>query len=102
MASARPLAEFFQQGYGVPVNADQLAEWLNSSDTKALAQLPEFIGAGDAVNKGSDKYQALLKMETLNVDRLPATDETGRFAGMVERSRLTASLLIDVAKNLNK
>lgn len=102
LANARPLAEFFQQGYGVPVNADQFAAWLNESDTKALVQLPGFIGTADAVSKGTDKYQALLKMETLAVDRLPATNEAGRFAGMVERSRLTASLLIDVAKNLNK
>jgi hypothetical protein len=102
LANARPLAEFFQQGYGSPFSADSLAEWLNSSDTKALAQLPGFIGADDTVSKGTDKYQALLKMETLNVDRLPAINEAGRFAGMVERSRLTASLLIDVAKNLNK
>ncbi len=102
LANARELAEFFQEGYEVPVNADQFAKELNESDTKALAKLPGFIGSADAVSKGTDKYQALLKMETLNVDRLPATNEAGRFAGMVERSRLTASLLIDVASNLNK
>ncbi|MDX9710136.1 MAG: hypothetical protein RBT64_11335 [Trichloromonas sp.] len=102
LANARALAEFFQQGYGSPFSAGQFAEWLNTSDTKVLAQLPGFIGAADAVSKGTDKYQALLKMETLAADRLPATNEAGRFAGMVERSRLTASLLIDVAKNLNK
>ena len=102
LANARPLAEFFQQSFQAPITADHLAEWLNSSDTKALAQLPNFIGAVDAVNKETDKYQALLKMETLNVDRLPAVNEANRFVGMVDRSRLTASLLIDVAKNLNK
>jgi hypothetical protein len=102
LANARPLAEFFQQRFQSPVTADKLAEWLNASDTKALAQLPGFVGAGDAVSKGTDKYQALLKMETLNVDRLPAMNEANRFVGMVDRSRLTASLLIDVANNLKK
>jgi hypothetical protein len=102
LANARPLAEFFELRFQAPITADQFAKWLNSSDTKALTQLPDFIGAGDAVSQETDKYQALLKMETLNVDRLPAVNEKKHFVGMVDRSRLTASLLIDVANNLKK
>jgi len=54
------------------------------------------------VRKGTDKFEALLKMEELNVDWLPAVNDQQRFAGIVERSRLMASLLIDVTQSLKK
>lgn len=67
-----------------------------------LARLPGFVAANDAIPTGTEKFQALQRMEALGVERLPAVDETQRFVGMVERSRLTASLLIDVTKSLQK
>lgn len=36
------------------------------------------------------------------MDTLPVVQVNERFAGIVDRSRLTASLLIDVANNLEK
>ncbi|MEJ2200865.1 MAG: hypothetical protein P8X63_07600, partial [Desulfuromonadaceae bacterium] len=75
LANARPLAEFFQQPAQSPVSADKFARWLNEADTKALRRLPGFIAAADAVSKTTDKYQALQKMEALNVDRLPAVND---------------------------
>lgn len=42
------------------------------------------------------------RFEVKRFDIVPAVDETQRFVGMVERSRLTASLLIDVTKSLQK
>jgi hypothetical protein len=35
-------------------------------------------------------------MDELTVDRLPVVDGAGAFAGTVERSQLTASLILDV------
>ncbi len=101
LADARALYEMLSNRSG-PFGADQLARWLNQSDTKALARLPGFIGQDQAVRKGTDKFEALLKMEELNVDWLPAINEEQRFAGIVERSRLMASLLIDVTRNLKE
>jgi hypothetical protein len=41
-------------------------------------------------------------MESLNVDTLPVVKNDKRFAGMANRSRLTASLILDVAKELKR
>ncbi|KIH77723.1 hypothetical protein SAMN05660860_01208 [Geoalkalibacter ferrihydriticus] len=101
IADARALTELLQNP-NAPFRADDLARWFNQSDTKALVRLPGFIAATDAVPTGTDKFQALQQMEALGVERLPAVDEAQRFVGMVERSRLTASLLIDVTKSLQK
>lgn len=65
-------------------------------------RLPGFIGLQHALNKQTDKRQALQQMEALNMDTLPVVQVNERFAGIVDRSRLTASLLIDVANNLEK
>ena len=64
--------------------------------------MPGFIASKDAVTKETDKGQALRKMEKLNVETLPVVDKMKHFAGIVNRSRLTASLLIDVSENLKK
>jgi hypothetical protein len=101
MANARTLAALFQTQRS-PVRADDFAEWLNRGDKSALAQLPGFLPAENALNKETDKGQALQQMEALNIDKLPVVDEKKSFAGIVDRSRLTASLLLDVAKNLEK
>ncbi|MFH7319969.1 hypothetical protein ACHHRT_05060 [Desulfurivibrio sp. D14AmB] len=101
IVDARALTELLQNS-NAPYRADDLARWLNQTDTKKLAQLPGFVAANDAIPTGTDKFQALQRMETLGVERLPAVDEVQRFVGMIERSRLTASLLIDVTKSLQK
>jgi CBS-domain-containing membrane protein len=41
-------------------------------------------------------------MESMNVDTLPVVNKDKRFVGIVNRSRLTASLIIDVANELKK
>ena len=101
MANARELTALLQ-AKPPPYTAQQFAEWLNAGNREALALLPGLIAAQNAVTKETDKGQALQKMEALNIDTLPALDEKKRFVGIVNRSRLTASLLIDVARNLEK
>jgi hypothetical protein len=99
IVNARELAALFQAGRGA-YTPDDLANWLNRGDAARLATLPGFIAAADALNQASDKGQALVRMEALNVATLPVIDDNRRYVGMVDRSRLTASLLIDVARNL--
>ena len=101
MADARELTGLFQ-AERPPYTARDFAEWLNVANREALARLPGFIASQHAVTEKADKGQALRKMEALNVDTLPVVDNKSHFAGIVNRSRLTASLLIDVAKNLEK
>lgn len=100
-ANARELAALFQSPRP-PYTARDFADWLNRGDRLALARLPGYVSAQQALTKGTDKGQALQRMETANLDTLPVLDDKRRFAGMVDRSRLTASLLIDVSKNLEK
>jgi hypothetical protein len=73
---------------------------LNTADEKSLEQVPGLIFVDNAIKETTDKSQALQKMEALNVDTLPVLSEEGRFTGIVNQSRLTASLIIDVSKQL--
>jgi hypothetical protein len=101
MANARELSALFETQRS-SYTAQNFAEWLNRGNKEALTRLPGFIGLENALNKQTDKRQALQKMEKLNMDTLPVVEEKQRFVGIVNRSRLTASLLIDVANNLEK
>jgi len=101
LADARELTGLFQVERP-PYTATDFANWLNKSNRSALAQLPGFISSQHAVTKETDKGQVLREMEALNVDTLPVVDDRKRFSGIVNRSRLTASLLIDVSENLKK
>jgi hypothetical protein len=101
IADAREAMGQFQverSGY----TAREFADALNSGNRQVLARLPRFVASQDAVAKEADKGQTLRRMEALNVDTLPVVDANRRFAGIVNRSRLSASLLIDVAENLKK
>ena len=101
MANARELIELFQTEHP-PYTAKDFAKWLNDANTTALTKLPGFISVEDAITENTDKDRALRKMEKLNVDTLPVIDEAKRFVGIVDRSRLIASLLIDVVASLKK
>lgn len=83
-----------------PFRATSIAHWLNESDKTALRKLPGFIGADDAMLAVADKRAALQKMEQLNIDTLPVMTPDHRYAGIVTRSRLVASLIIDVSNEL--
>ena len=69
-------------------------------DPKAFFKLPGFIRADQALPFNATKREALERLEETDFDWLPVVDEAGRFAGIVERSRLTASLILDVASQL--
>jgi len=99
IADARALAELLSNDHP-PFSADEFASWLDNSDKGALKQLPGFISADNAVNEKADRGQALSTMENLNVDNLPVVNGSGRFVGIVNRSQLTASLILDVTKEL--
>ena len=103
MADARALADLLSSASPPPpFTADDLARWLNSSDKTSLKRLPGFIASESSVTESTDKAQALQRMESLNVDTLPVVDKDRRFAGIVNRSRLTASLILDVSNALKK
>ena len=102
MMDARALAHALEQrGTGVDWNG--FAEMLDRDQPDAIVALGRavnFIGADDAVTPNATKRDVLSKMDTRDTDWLPVVDEAQRFKGVVERSRLTASMLLDVAAQL--
>lgn len=76
-------------------------KYLNKNDPPsrvALSKMPGWISVDDAVTPDSNNRLALETMERLNVDFLPVVDAQKRFIGVVDRSRITASLVIDVTR----
>jgi len=82
---------------------NNFASWLNrtsDSSQRELTRLPGFVNAEQAVARELSKHEVLKKMNTLRVDNLPVVDDAGFFVGTVERSQLTASLILEVADRL--
>lgn len=82
----------------------ELQRLLNSGDDaarKRLASLPGFVAAKDAVTASTSKRDALAAMARLDVSSLPVIDSERRFAGTVDRSKLTSSLIVAVSDKLD-
>jgi len=81
----------------------QFARWLNQPNSDAirsLSKLPGFVGADQAVAREMSKRNVLERMDNFRIDSLPVVDKEGLFVGTVERSQLTASLILDVVSRL--
>jgi hypothetical protein len=63
-----------------------------------LKKLPGFISVDDAVKPETDQLTCLEAMDRLDSDFLPVVDENRKYVGMVERSKITTSLIIDVTR----
>jgi CBS-domain-containing membrane protein len=57
-----------------------------------------FVPARDSVKTDVRKRDALEKMEERQTSWLPVVDERRRFVGIVDRSRLVASLVLEVTE----
>ena len=82
----------------------EFAALLNDGDADSMDKLkllPGFIPAAQSVARNESKGAVLQKMDTLQVDRLPVVDGEGKFVGAIERSQLTASLILDVVRRLD-
>lgn len=82
---------------------DQFQQLLNSNDAASwnqLSKLPGFVGAASAVGSGTSRRDALELMEKLRIDSLPVINAEKYFMGTVERSKLTASLILAVTQKL--
>jgi hypothetical protein len=72
----------------------------NDADRRKLSQLPGFVPASDAVTKQADKRDVLDRMEKSGREWLPVVNAQGQLDGVVDRSRLTASIILDVTNQL--
>jgi len=77
----------------------EFQQMLNSGDPGARARLtalPGFVAAKDAVTASTSKRDALATVARLDVGSLPVVDATRKFVGTVDRSKMTASLILAV------
>ncbi len=68
-------------------------------DQARLSTLPGFVSNKQAIDVDSDKLQALEKMEAPHVSWLPVI-ENGILRGIIERPALSASMVVDVARQI--
>jgi CBS domain-containing protein len=78
---------------------NDLEAWIRDNP-EALAQLPGFVGPDQAVPATATKREALQRLEDTDRDWLPVVDDRQQFAGVVDRARLTSSLILEVANQL--
>jgi len=89
------------ESQGTPGYKD-FAKYLNKRNDEtarlALSRLPGWVSVDDAVTPDSNNRLALETMERLNTDFLPVINDQKFFIAVVDRSKITASLVIDVTK----
>jgi CBS domain-containing protein len=81
----------------------QFQQLLNAGDERArqaLAKLPGFVPVEQAVTPTTSKRDALVLMETINSESLPVVNDQKHFIGTVNRSKLTAGLILAVTDKL--
>lgn len=98
MIDARRLLAILQEGSGLTFAS--FADMLNRGDSAGLQRIPGMVLASAAVTRQTDKRDVLERMEKLGIDWLPVTKSDGFLDGIVNRSRLTASLILDVTNQL--
>lgn len=80
------------------------AEAIRNKELDSLRGLAGFIGVDKAVDRAQDKKKVLEQMEALDVSWLPVVEKSNggkKLYGIVDRARLTASLIIDVTNQLD-
>lgn len=93
---------------GLP-DKQQVKKWLvftkfiKDGMKEELTKTPGFVSFEKSVLSTTDKKTVLKQMEKYNLDWLPVVDKSQgiyQFRGIVERSRVTASLILDVTTSL--
>ena len=99
MGDAQQMGALFNVFGGIDY-ADSFANWLNSSDKEKVSKMPGFISSEMSLKQGADKQRALRLMDSLDVQTLPVVNNKDQFEGIVDRAKLTASVLVDIADRL--
>lgn len=95
-------AELGRDPYALPI-PDQVPGWSRFADDigarrlDVVASLPSFVPASAAVRSDWTSISALDHMERSGLERLPVVAPDGTFAGVIERSRLTTRVLLELA-----
>ena len=88
---------------GTDLNVEAFVENISSGAiVQELAKLDFCEDKTLAVTEGSDRAEALMKMQAARRDWLPVVDHDGNFAGVVDRSTLLGNLVLDVVHKLSE
>jgi hypothetical protein len=92
--------------FGIPLEprltSDNLAKWIKEPNLEELETLPGFIGANDALDSNVNRQKALEQLNALNVQTIPVVNDKKKFIGVVDRSKLTASILTEIAAKVER
>jgi CBS domain-containing protein len=100
MIDSRKLAALLSEHKALASEND-LAALITNKQTDKLAALPGFITADAALTDSAPRQKALEAMQDHDVDWFPIVDSGHKLKGVVERSALAASLLVDVVNRLD-
>ena len=76
---------------------------LNEANRERIRSLPGFVGKDVAIDAKQAKAEVLQRMESTSASILPVVDpETKRFAGIVEQSRLVASMMLEITRRFEQ
>jgi hypothetical protein len=90
-----------QNRHDPPYGAKARLSILRQVLSDELGGIAGFVPADEAVEKSSDKKAVLARMEKSRRDWLPVVNKESKILeGVVDRSRLAASILLDVTKRL--
>lgn len=92
-----PLAQGSIPGEERVARWSEFAGWVQNGDVGALAALPSYVDPADAVRNDWPSVRALDHLERMGRDRLPVVDAAGLFVGVIDRSRLTTRVLLEIA-----
>ena len=92
---------FNNEGAGHLTSVD-LVTWLVSEDINRIKAIKGLLSVSIAITESTTREKTLALMETLNSEILPVVDGSGKLHGVVERSRVATSLLIDISKSLDQ
>lgn len=95
-----------QAQFGIPseprLTSDNLAKWIKEPNLEELRTLPGFVAAKDALDSNANRQKALEQLNGLNVQTIPVVNEKKKFIGVVDRSKLTASILTEIAAKVER
>ena len=103
------MKEFPLQPFNGLPDTQQVKKWtsfaktIKSNKKDKLSTMSGFVSLDMAVKADADKKRVLEQMEKQDLDWLPVVKQengVSHFLGIVERSRLTASLILDVTNQL--
>jgi hypothetical protein len=96
---ARDLADYLKDRDAY----ERFASVFQRSEADALAwfgQMPTYWQGNKAVKQGASKRETLAAMEQWQTESLPVINDKNQLVGMVNRSQLSASLMLDIANKL--